>query len=199
VAAAIEKWLASRAGWTRGAVVAVVLLAALPAIPLATWCLSPERFLAYGQAIGFHPSKAEVAHEGLLPQPMGDQFGWPEMVREVSGIYGSLPPAERAVTGIFCGNYGEAGAINLFGPAYGLPRAYSRHQNHWYWGPPAEDYRNLIVLQWSREDVEDNCTTWQAFPHEARFGMAEENTPIHLCRGVKFDLRKIWSHSHHWN
>lgn len=198
-AAAIEKWLASRAGWTRVAAVAVVLLATLPAFPLATWMLSPERFLAYEEAIGFKPARAEVHHEGLLPQPMGDQFGWPEMVREVSGIYGSLPPAERAVTGIFCGNYGEAGAVNLFGPAYGLPRAYSRHQNHWYWGPPAEDYRNLIVLQWSREDVEDNCATWQAFPHEERFGMAEENVPIHLCRGVKFDLRKIWSHSHHWN
>ena len=198
-AIAIEKWLAPRLAWARTGIVAAILLAALPAIPLATWFLPPEKFLAYEGAIGFHPSKSEVAHEGLLPQPMGDQFGWPEMVREVAGIYGALPPAERARTGIFTGNYGEAGAVNLFGPAYGLPRAYSRHQNHWYWGPPAEDYRNLIVLQWSREDVEDNCASWQAFPHEVRFGMAEENVPIYLCRDVKFDLRKIWSHSHHWN
>ena len=58
----------------------------------------------------------------------------PEMVREVAAIYNSLPPEDRAQTGIWAGNYGEAGAINQFGPQYGLPRAWSRHQNHWYWG-----------------------------------------------------------------
>jgi hypothetical protein len=121
------------------------------------------------------------------------------MAREVAGIYNSLPPEERARTGILAGNYGEAGAINLFGPQYGLPRAFSRHQNHWYWGPPKEDYRNFIFLQFSQEVVQDNCTAWQAFEHYDRFGMAEENTPIYLCRGAKFDLRKIWYHYHHWN
>ena len=80
----------------------------------------PERLLAYQNAIGFKPSKAEVHHESLLPQPIADQFGWPEMVSEVAGIYNSLPPDERDKTGIWAGNYGEAGAINEFGPRYVL-------------------------------------------------------------------------------
>jgi hypothetical protein len=29
--------------------------------------------------------------------------------------------------------------------------------------------------------------------------MGEENTPMYLCRGVTFDVQKIWWHSHHWN
>jgi hypothetical protein len=29
--------------------------------------------------------------------------------------------------------------------------------------------------------------------------MGEENQPIYLCRGVEFDIQKIWWHSHHWN
>ncbi len=198
-AVVIERWLANRAAWTRAAVVAVIVLASLPAIPMVTWMLPPERLLAYQNAIGFKPSKAEVHHESLLPQPVADQFGWPEMVHEVAGIYDSLPPDERAQTGIWAGNYGEAGAINLFGPQYGLPRAYSRHQNHWYWGPPPQVYKNLIVIQWSLDDVRDNCTSYQAFQHYERFGMGEENTPIYLCRGVEFDIQKIWWHSHHWN
>ncbi|MBZ5552638.1 MAG: glycosyltransferase family 39 protein [Acidobacteriia bacterium] len=198
-AIALERWRVARAAWVRVVVVVVILLGTVPTIPLATWMLSPERYLAYQEAIGFKPRKAEVHHEGLLPQPMGDQFGWPEMTREVAGIYNSLPPDERAQTGIFTGNYGEAGAINLFGPQYGLPRAYSRHQNHWYWGPPTEHYKNLIVVQWSRDDVQDNCASWQAFDHYQRFGMGEENTPIYLCRGAQFDLQKIWWHSKHWN
>jgi 4-amino-4-deoxy-L-arabinose transferase-like glycosyltransferase len=196
--AALERWTARRR-ILRIAVPALVAAGGLVTLPFATWVLSPERYLAYQQALGFHPQKAEVHHEGLLPQPMGDQFGWPELTQDVAAIYRSLPPEERARTGIFTGNYGEAGAINLFGPALGLPRASSRHQNHWFWGPPADDYRNLIVLQWNLDDVKDNCRSYEAFPHENRFGMAEENVPIYLCRDVEFDLRKIWWHSHHWN
>jgi hypothetical protein len=200
---AIERWLANRAAsiraTTRVAVVAIIVLAALPAVPLVTWMLPPERLLAYQNAIGFKPAKAEVHHESLLPQPVADQFGWPEMVAEVANIYNSLPPDERAQTGIWAGNYGEAGAIDLFGPKLGLPHAYSRHQNHWYWGPPPQVYKNLIVIEWGLDDVRDNCTSFQPFEHYQRFGMSEENTPMYLCRGVTFDIQKIWWHSHHWN
>lgn len=198
-AVAIEHWLANRAAWTRAAVAAVIILTALPLLPMVTWMLPPERLLAYQNAIHFKPAKQEVHHQSLLMQPIADQFGWPELVRDVAVIYNSLSPAERAETGIWAGNYGEAGAINLFGSQYGLPRAWSRHQNHWFWGPPPQVYKNLIVIQWSREDVQDNCTSYQAFDHYERFGMGEENAPIYLCRGVTFDIQKIWWHSHHWN
>jgi hypothetical protein len=198
-AVAIERWTARSAGWVRSVVIAIILLGTVPTLPLATWMLAPEKYLAYENALGFKPQKEEVNHESLLPQPIADQFGWPEMVSEVAAIYNSLPPEQRVATGILAGNYGEAGAINLFGPQYGLPRAYSRHQNHWYWGPPTEHYQNLIFLQFGLDDVEENCTSFQAYQHYARFGMEEENTPIYLCRGVKFDLQKIWWHYHHWN
>jgi hypothetical protein len=194
-----EHWLANRTVWTRARIVAIIVLASLPAIPLVTWMLPPERLLAYQNAIGFKSAKMEVHMDSLLPQPIADQFGWPEMASEVAAIYNSLPPEERAQTGIWAGNYGEAGAINLWGLQYGLPRAYSRHQNHWYWGPPPQVYKNLIVIQWSLDDVRDSCTSFQPFEHYNRFGMGEENRPIYLCRGVEFDIQKIWPHSHHWN
>lgn len=197
-AVALERATASRPRW-RPVPAAVLIAGGLVTLPLATWMLSPERYIAYEEALGFRPQKAEVHHEGLLPQPIGDQFGWPELARDVAAIYASLPPEERARTGILAGNYGEAGAINLFGPALGLPRAYSRHQNHWYWGPPRESPANLIFLQFDLDTVRDNCKSFEAFPHEARFGMGEENAPIYLCRGVEFDLRQVWSHYHHWN
>jgi hypothetical protein len=198
-AVAIEHRLAARGNWLRAGVVVIILLGTLPAVPLCTWMLSPEHYLAYENAIGFKPAKQEVHHEGLLPQPIADQFGWPEMAREVADIYNSLPPDERAKTGILAGNYGEAGAIDQFGAQYGLPHAYSRHQTHWYWGPPSEHYENLIFLQFDLETVRDNCTSWQAFDHNEPYGMAEEDTPIYFCRGATFDLRKVWWHYHHWN
>jgi len=198
-AVAIANWLAQRTIWLTTGVVAIVLLGTLPALPLATWMLSPTDYIAYEKAIGFKPAKEEVSHAGPLPQPIGDQFGWQEMARQVAEIYNSLPPGERAETGILAGNYGEAGAINLFGAKLGLPRAYCRHQNYWYWGPPAEHYENLIVLEWSLKDVRRICSSWQAFDHNDRFGMAEENVPIYLCRGVTLDLQKTWWNYHHWN
>ena len=198
-AVVIEQWLSKAASWTKPLVAAILVLAGLPLVPLFTFMLSPERWLAYQEKTGVKLSKAETHHESLLPQPFADQFGWPEMVRQVADIYYSLPPEERAKTGIWAGNYGEAGAINLFGPKDGLPTAYSRHQNHWYWGPPKQKYENLIVLQWSRDDVQDSCTSWQGFPHYEQFGMGEENTDIYLCRGTKFDVQQIWWHSKHWN
>lgn len=197
-AVAIERWTASHGAW-RAAIAAIVTAGGLITLPVTTWMLPPQRYIAYTNAIGFHPRKQEVHHEGALPQPIGDQFGWRSMVRQVAAIYDSLPPAERARTGILTGNYGEAGAIDLFGPALGLPHAYSRHQTYWYWGPPTEAYSNLIVLQFHLDDVKDNCTSFEAFPHFDPFGMGEENTPIYLCRGATFDLRKVWYHYHHWN
>jgi hypothetical protein len=202
-AVVIEHWLATRSTLVRttarALIIAIIVLATLPAVPMVTWMLPPERLLAYQTALGFKPAKAEAHMESLLPQPIADQFGWPEMAREVAAIYNSLPPEERAQTGIWAGNYGEAGAIDEFGPQYGLPQAYSRHQNHWYWGPPPQVYKNLIVIQWGLDDVRDNCTSFQPFDHYNRFGMGEENQPIYLCRGVEFDIQKIWWHSHHWN
>ena len=70
----------------------------------------------------------------VLPQHFADEFGWPEMVATVAGVYDSLPPDERAETAILAGNYGGAGAIYFFGPHYGLPKAISAHQNYYYWG-----------------------------------------------------------------
>ena len=195
----IEPWLRNRAAWTRVAVAGAMIVFSIPLIPMFTWILPPEKLLAYQNAIGYKPANQEVHHESLLMQPIADQFGWPELVRQVADIYNSLPPSERTETGIWAGNYGEAGAVDMFGPAYGMPTAYSRHQNLWYWGPPPQVYKNLIVIEWSLDDVQDNCTSYQAFDHYDRWGMGEENTPIYLCRGVKFDIQKIWWHSHHWN
>lgn len=197
-AVALERWLGTQRG-LRLALPSAMVLLSLPLVPLFTWMLPPERVLAYQERIGIKPPKAETHMQSLLMQPIADQFGWEQMTRQVADIYNSMPPEERAKTGILTGNYGEAGAIDQFGPRYGLPHAWSRHQNYWFWGPPTEQYTNLIVLEFDLDTVRDNCTSYQAFPHYNRWGMGEENTPIYLCRGATFDLRKVWWHYHHWN
>jgi hypothetical protein len=205
-AVAIESWLGRRAWaqgrlWPKAALVAWVLAAGAMVAPAILPFLQPERLLAYQRAIGLAPPKTEVRHEGPLEQRLGDQFGWPELVAEIARIYDSLPPEERARTGIFASNYGEAGAIDLFGPAYGLPPAICAHQNHYFRGPPRPEPENLIWLQWSRQGVQDHCRSVEKVgEHFHPWGMAEENRPIYLCRGLRRSLAEYWTPDFkHWN
>lgn len=58
-----------------------------------------------------------------LNEDVGETIGGPQFSKTVAGVYRRLPRASRAV--ILTGNYGEAGAIDRYGPDLGLPRAYS--------------------------------------------------------------------------
>jgi hypothetical protein len=168
--------------------------------PLVIPLLPPEDYVAYERTLGITPPKTEVAHRGPLPQNLGDQFGWEQLVQEVAAIYHALPEAERARAGIFANNYGEAGAINLFGPRYGLPRAVSGHQTYFLWGPGGFEGDVMIVLQDRRENLERVCASVeQAGAHFHPWGMAEENRPIHVCRGLHPPLPVLWPRVKHWN
>jgi 4-amino-4-deoxy-L-arabinose transferase-like glycosyltransferase len=81
---------------------------------------------------------------------LGEVIGWPELVSTVADVYRSLPPSDRASTVIVTANYGEAGAIDRYGPAIGLPRAYSGHNNEWWWGPPQPSMGTTIFVGFDR-------------------------------------------------
>jgi hypothetical protein len=204
-ALAIEDWLARgqvtrRRLWPKLAIVTVIALTGAVIAPLALPLLSPEGYVAYQQRLHITPPKAEVHHDGPLPQFLGDQFGWPELAAEVAVIYNSLPAEERAQTAILTGNYGEAGAINLFGPKYGLPTALSGHQNHYFWGTRGFTGNNLITIQYGPRYLHEICTSVdQVGVHHHPWGMAEENRAIYLCRGLKKPLAEIWDDQKHWN
>jgi hypothetical protein len=192
-------WTTART-WPKAAILAIVLAGGAALAPVVLPILPPERYGDYTAAIGITPPKTEVAQHGALPQHLGDQFGWPEMVAEVARIYRALPPEERAKAAIFANNYGEAGALHMFGPAYGLPNAISAHQNHFYWGPQGATGEVLIVLQDDRASLEAQCASVeQAGEHHHPWGMEEENGPIFVCRGLKTPLPELWPRLKHWN
>jgi hypothetical protein len=57
-----------------------------------------------------------------------------------------LPPDERSSTAIFGGNFGQTGAIDLFGKKYGLPKAIATHQSYYFSGPRAYSGDSMIVM-----------------------------------------------------
>jgi hypothetical protein len=197
-----EKWTESRRGlrWLRIAMPAVILVSGLVAAPLVLPILPPENIGPYMQALGIKLVRTETGMRGRLPQHFGDEFGWPEMVKNVAAVYDSLPPAEREKTAILAGNYGQAGAIDFFGPRYGLPKAISGHQNYYYWGPRQYTGESVILLGWSVEKARHWCRSVDEGPVNAPYyGMGWEDYTILTCHGLKEPLSQAWPQFKFWN
>jgi len=132
-----------------------------------------------------------------LNDDLPEEIGWPELVETVARIRDSLPENERPRLGIFAGNYGEAGAINLYGARYGLPRAISGINSYWqrgYGEPPPE---TLIVLGFSREFAEHHFQSWEVVARSwNRYGVANEETTRHpdifVCRRLRQSWPEFW-------
>lgn len=126
-----------------------------------------------------------------------EEIGWPELTREVARIWNGIDPAERRQAGIFCGNYGEAGALNLYGPAYGLPPVISGINSYWLRGPGNPAPKTVLVVGSDREGVEQACTSVQLAGHITNAaGVRNEETERHpdifICRGLRQPLEKMW-------
>ena len=183
-----------RRGWLRTAALAEVTLLGLPVIPMGLPLLPVERQIAYTRAFGLHPRAQEHTREGDLPQVFADMFGWEDLTRRVARVYHALPPAERVKCGIFTNNYGQAGAIDFFGPRYGLPPAISPHNNYWLWGPRGCTGEVLIIVGGDRDDphadfrsvvLADTTSCAHCMPYE-------NGAPIFLCRGLNQPLARRW-------
>ena len=126
-----------------------------------------------------------------------EQIGWPELVQEVAKIRDSLTPEDRAHLGIIGTNYGEAGAINLYGPEYGLPRAISGVNSFWqrgYGDPPPQ---TLIVIGLSRKHLDEYFGSCRLAGHTwNQYGIKNEETEDHpdiwVCGPPKQGWPEFW-------
>jgi hypothetical protein len=199
--AGLQRWRRTRdRAWPKAVAAAWAALAFLLVAPAMLPLLPPARLLAYQAALRINPPRTEAAHRGPLEQRLGDRFGWPELVAETAAIHAALPPGERSRTAIFAGNYGEAGAVDQFGPALGLPAAVCAHQACFFWGPPAAEPATVICLGCDRAFLERYFTSVeQAGVHFHPWGMAAENRPIFLARGLRRPLRELWPELKRWD
>jgi hypothetical protein len=77
---------------------------------------------------------------------LGEEIAWPKLVALVAREYDALPAPEQRQTAILTGNYGEAGAIDRYGPGLALPQAYSGGNNFWLWGPPPAGDSTVLAV-----------------------------------------------------
>ena len=192
---ALERWLDRRAlRVVQTALVALVVAGGLVVQPLARPLLAPPDLMVHLERLGLAVPPGERQEEGPLPQHFADRIGWEEMVEVVARVYATLPPPERAACGILASNYGEAGAINYYGPRHGLPRAVSGHNNYFLWGPGNLSPQVFIAIGYELDDLAPYAETVElAATHVSPYAMPyESNLPIYVARGLKVPLAEAW-------
>jgi 4-amino-4-deoxy-L-arabinose transferase and related glycosyltransferases of PMT family len=177
--------------------VAVVLIVAYGAVilPLGLPILPPDRMTEYAHAIG--ATSALRTNQGQLdrlPQDYADMLGWPEQVAAVAKVYNSLSPADKAQAVIIADNYGEAGAIDYYGPRYGLPKVVSATGTYWFFGPGAKPGDVAVTVGVDGPTLkqfwaESQLITTVGDPWSV---MEERVVPIYVSRRPFKTLQQVW-------
>jgi hypothetical protein len=201
---AFDRWLSriESGRWLKPAWVTLLVVTGIALAPFAYFpMLTVDQYIAYSRFWHFEPPRIENHRMGPLPQIYADQFGWKEMAQVVADAYHKLPPDEQKTCAIFGQNYGQAGAINLFGARLGLPNAISGHQNYYYWGPGGYTGECMIVMGDQQERLEalfDDVEFAGRVDHP--LSMPYEHFDVFLCRRPKFGtLAEIWPQVKRWN
>jgi len=130
-----------------------------------------------------------------------DMFGWPALAGQVAGVYRGLPADQRGSTVILAANFGEAGAIDEYGPALGLPRAASGHLSYWLWGPTQAAPDTVIAIGLSRAVLDAEFgDVRQVGVIDMPYGIhnQEYGQPIFLCTRPRVSLAAWWPNLRHY-
>lgn len=126
------------------------------------------------------------------PVFLSGRIGWDDLAHEVADIYHALPPEDRAVAGIYTDAYAIAGAIDQFGPQYGLPHAVSGSLTYYLWGP-GYSWESMIIVTGRInkmsvffEQCEQKAVTQREYLGSMRFY-------IFACTKPKASADAIWS------
>ena len=188
-------------GWIRPAYAALIVLSGLLLAPLAKPVLPVETFVRYQASLGMAPGTDERKEVGRLSQFFADRLGWKELAATVAQVHDALPEEDQAHACIFGQNYGQAGAIDFFGPDLGLPPAMSGHNSYWWWGHHDCSGDVVIIIGGGREDHErvfasvEKATTYtcqDCMPYE-------NNKPIWIARDAQVTIEELWPQLRHYD
>jgi len=191
----IEAKLLPRAErWLLPAISVPLVVAAIIALPLALPVLpvaAASKYCRFWDVQAVHVENIPLSD---LPQLFGDMYGWPEQASAVAAVYKGLPPVDRARAAILAYNYGEASAIDYFGPHLGLPKAISGHNQYGFWGPRGYSGEVVVAIGFPESQLRNFFGDVQAAavispPHAVP---EETNLTVFVCRKPKNSLLATW-------
>jgi hypothetical protein len=190
-AVAIERWVNQRGvRWLKLALPAVLVAVGLAMAPVTLPMLPLDKTDAYTTAA----TAGLLKDARELTQIFHDECGWENQARVVAEAFHRLSPEEQADCIILAGNFGEAGAIDYYGPALGLPPVCCIHQNYYFWGPPAKGGNLVVVFGVSLEALRQSFGEVQqaariTCPEAVNY---EQNVPVYICRKPRTSFKEAW-------
>jgi hypothetical protein len=126
-----------------------------------------------------------------------EEIGWGELVQTVARIRDSLPAEQQAHLGITTGNYGEYGAIEILGRAYGLPEPIGTTNSEWLRGYPTDSPTTIIALGIRPEEADQIFTNCRVAGHNGnaqgiRNEESEDHPWIFLCGPPRQPWAEVW-------
>ncbi|HEX6221723.1 MAG TPA: glycosyltransferase family 39 protein [Acidimicrobiia bacterium] len=131
---------------------------------------------------------------------LAETIGWPEMVAQIAATVGSLPEAERDGVVILTASYGEAGAVDRFGPDYGLPHSYSAHNSYADFRQPSEASATVVAVRYHPDTLAPFFAMCrQVAEVDNGYGVDNEaqGQPIVVCRGLRTSWEDVWPKLRH--
>ena len=177
----------------RTALLATLTAVAVFAMPLSLPALPVDTLIAYTKMLGLTGRNGTPAH--LIQPVFAEEFGWERLSRDVASVYFSLPAPIRTRTAIYADTYGDAGALEFFGPRYGLPAPISSQNNYFLWGTRSYDGSTLLAVgatQIDRLRRFYRSVTLVRTSTEPYKWVVEGPAPIYLCRDPIAPLPVIW-------
>jgi Dolichyl-phosphate-mannose-protein mannosyltransferase len=126
-----------------------------------------------------------------------EEIGWPEFVTQIALIRDSLPADKRDGARVLVGNYGEAGAIEVFGPQLGIPQELEVTNSGWYRTFPKTPPTALIVAGWDAKDMSEQLTGCRLAGHNGNPLIvnneeSRDHPDIYVCDGPRKSWREFW-------
>ncbi len=169
----LERWATGKKYYFRYALVMLIIVLGYPYITIGLPFLPPQQLADYYSRTGIARKAGALRWEDLqdhpLPQDFADMLSWKEMATKTAAVYNRLDSNEKAQTLLFCDNYGEAGALSFYGPALGLPPAYSTNASFLYWLPTGFHFQHLLLVTDDTEEMQ------HAFIHQFSSAKLEDS------------------------
>jgi hypothetical protein len=146
--------------WLRVAFVTLILLLALPFIPVLLPLQKPAEMAATNQRFGLEKLgilRWEDGENHPLQQDFADMLGWKELAEKAEALYQQQPDSAKASTLIYCASYGLAGGIKYHAknPSF-RNNIISENGTFLLWAPSRLHFRHLIFIDDERPEEDDN-------------------------------------------
>ncbi len=165
--------------------------------PLGLPVLPPGPMARYAARLGI--TAATQTNRGIqlpLPQDYADMLGWREKADAVALVYASLSHEEREQTVLYGRNYGQAGALDLYGRRMGLPPVVSLAGSFYLFGPGNRPGHVLILLGVEPDEMDDvRCASLEVAARVTNPWAVEEerDVPVLLCLDPSMTLQELWA------